>query len=509
MLLRIAFIFSFLLPTVLFAQFADRSSKYYQAYFYEDSIISSEGLLVDGKPDGYWISYYPNQLRKSEGNRLNFELDGEWKFYDKNGNLTNIITYKEGIKFGKSEEYEDCYLSKVQEFENGIQIGLEIEYYPDSSNSLIKKETPFDTGRRDGIGYLYAKDGRILEIITYEKGFISKREKINREDEEGLKQGIWKEFYPNGKVKTESRFKDGKLNGYVKEYAVDGNLETAELYIDDQKQSEEENHADFEIVYTYYEDGSIKSALTYNLAGMKDGVSQYFDREGEVIASEIYEKDSLIAKGIVDRSGVRRGDWEFYYLGGQLKSKGKYQSGKKYGKWIYYFPSGAKEQEGFYDKSGEYTGEWKWYYEDGTLQRSEEFLKGEEDGMLVEYDKNSNVITKGEFLEGEREGEWYYALNDHSESGKYLYGDRNGYWEFKHPNGKIAFQGNYDGGRPHGKHEYFNEDGLLIREEEYSYGVRDGKWRWYDENGIEYLTIIYKDGLEKKVDGAKFKLRSE
>lgn len=502
-------LFFLLIPTIAFGQFADRKNTNYKAYYYADGTLSSEGLLINGKPNGYWITYYPNQLRKSEGNRENFKLEGEWKFYDEKGNLANSISYSEGLKSGISREYEDCFLVNEAEFDNGIQIGIEKIYYPDSSNNLIKEEIPYEFGRRDGTGYIYASNGRILEIITYEKGFVSKREKINRIDEDGLKQGVWKEFYLNGKLKNERRFKDDQLNGYVKNYSVDGNLEDAELFIEDEKQSEEENQADFEIIYTYYDDGSIESATTYNLAGMKDGVTQFFDRLGEVIASEIYENGVLMAKGIIDKAGKRQGGWLMYYVDGAIRSKGDYKSGNKYGKWNYYFPSGAKEQEGFYDKNGEFTGKWQWYYENGNLLREEEFIRGLEDGVLVEYNEDGKVLTKGEYLEGEREGEWYYGLNDHSETGKYLYGERNGYWEFKHPNGKTAFEGTYESGNPHGTHKYYNDQGVLIREEAYSYGIKDGKWRWFNEDGVEYLNIVFKDGSEKKVNGAKFKVKSE
>ena len=37
-------------------------------YRYADGTISSEGQLVNGVPEGYWISFYPEGTRKSEGN---------------------------------------------------------------------------------------------------------------------------------------------------------------------------------------------------------------------------------------------------------------------------------------------------------------------------------------------------------------------------------------------------------------------------------------------------------
>lgn len=509
MLLRTILFLFFLIPFLVQSQFVNRNDSTYKAYKYPNGSISSEGFLINGKPNGYWITYYPNQLRKSEGNRINFELSGVWKFYDKKGNLLESIEYEKGQKYGLNKTFVNCFLSTEKEFENGIQVGVEKTYYPDSSNSILKSTKPFKAGRLDGLAYFYAKDGRLIEIISYEKGFLVKREKINQKDEEGKKQGIWKEYYKNGRLKTEKRFKDDSLNGYVKEYNIKGKLEEAALFIDGEIRSEEENQADFEIIYTYYEDGSLESSTTYNLGGKKDGVAQIFDKKGNVIGSKIYKDDYLIAEGIIDRSGIRNGNWKTYYLSGEIRSEGKYKSGNKFGKWVYYYSTAKKEQEGYFDKNGKYTGKWFWYYENGNLLRSEEYLRGIEDGMLIEYKIDSAIITKGEFIDGKREGEWYYSLNDHIERGKYLYGERNGYWEHKYPNGKISFKGVFESGRPHGEHKYYSQNGVLIREEEYSYGVRDGKWRWFDDDGLEYLFIVYKDGVEKKVNGAKFKLSTE
>ena len=505
-----SFIFGLLcLPLFLAAQFVDRERADYQAYYYESGALSSEGYVKDGKPNDYWITYYENQLRKSEGNRKDFLLDGPWKFYDPKGNIRELITYKQGKKDGPNKVFENCQMVELSVFEEGVQIGQQLNFYPDSADTLLKANIPYANGLKDGIAKYYAKDGRLTEIVNYKKGFVESREKINQIDENGQRQGVWKDYYSNGRLKTEKRFKDGELNGYVKEYSAQGKLEGAELFLEGEQRSEEENEADFEIRYTYYPDGSIKSTTTYNLANEKDGVAQFYDEDGEVTNAEIWKNDYLIAKGIIDRSGVRRGNWETYYLNGTLKSKGAYKSGEKYGKWVYYFSSAKVEQEGYYDQAGRLTGEWRWYYENGSLLRTEEFLRGVEDGMLVEYAMDSTIITEGEYLEGEREGEWFYQLNDHQEEGKYLYGERNGYWEHQHSNGKISFKGLYEGGRPHGDHKYYNKRGTLIKKESYTYGVKDGKWRWFDNNGVEYLSIIYKDGEEKKVNGEKFKLSAK
>jgi uncharacterized protein len=38
----------------------------YQVFKYPNGTISSEGLMRDGKPDGFWKSYYVTGVKKSK-----------------------------------------------------------------------------------------------------------------------------------------------------------------------------------------------------------------------------------------------------------------------------------------------------------------------------------------------------------------------------------------------------------------------------------------------------------
>ena len=40
---------------------------------YPNGSLSSEGTIKEGKPDGFWISYYVTGIKKSEGLRKYFE----------------------------------------------------------------------------------------------------------------------------------------------------------------------------------------------------------------------------------------------------------------------------------------------------------------------------------------------------------------------------------------------------------------------------------------------------
>src|SRR5690554_5808789 len=300
----------FFISINLWAQI-DTTNENYKAFFNSDGILISEGFLEDGKPNGYWINYYENGEKKSEGNRKNFELDGTWKFYDEEGFLKNKIQYKNGKKDGVQEAYENGYLVKKEEYINDTIVGRAYTYYPDSSQQ-VKTETPYKNSLKDGIAFRYSKDGRLIELITYTRGFLKDREEINQLDEQGRKQGIWKTYYENNRLKQETRYKDGKLNGYEKNYTADGKLHSATLYISGEIQDNEENIADFEVRNEYYPSGKIKRKITYNLSGEKDGIEKLYDEEGNIIASFLFKNGFLLAEGIVDDKGWYQGDWKHY-----------------------------------------------------------------------------------------------------------------------------------------------------------------------------------------------------
>ena len=496
-------IFSFFLLFSFFvsAQVPDSTDKNYAVFYYDNGLKSSEGILIDGKPDKYWISYYPSGEKKSEGNRRGFELDSIWTFYDESGRIKSTISYFKSLKHGISEEYDTLgnVISEIPYVEDTLQ-GVAKHYYEDEN---IKETVPYENGLKQGTGYKYGQDGRIISIIEYKHDFIASREDINRYNQQEEKEGVWKDFYDNSRLKTEARYKNGLLNGYLKKYDNTGKLISAVLYIDGKEQEEGENIADFKLEREYFPSGNVKKTITRNLSGRREGVSKEFNEEGELILSEFYRNGHLIASGIIDENGLKQGEWIEYYLNGNVKAKGSFLAGNKTGKWKYFFMNGELEQEGYFDNVGRYTGEWKWYYPSGKILRIEEYSRGKEDGLSVEYSEEGEEIARGEYIDGDKMGEWFYQLNDHTEHGGYRYDEKNGKWEGYYPNGKLSFEGKFNEGLPEGEHKYYFPSGVLKRSEKYRYGMRHGKWKWYDENGILTLTVQYKDDVEKKIDGTK------
>jgi antitoxin component YwqK of YwqJK toxin-antitoxin module len=131
------------------------SGKYIDYYYCGK--IQDEGILINGKLNGYLKIYFKNGLVKSVYNYKNGILNGENFEYYKNGALKLKCNYTDGKKTGLSESY----------FPNGQ---LEV-------SNLLKKGTTFDTA-----WITYFSTGKIRQIQLAKKGTLvhyPKEEKIN------------------------------------------------------------------------------------------------------------------------------------------------------------------------------------------------------------------------------------------------------------------------------------------------------------------------------------------
>jgi antitoxin component YwqK of YwqJK toxin-antitoxin module len=175
-------------------------------FYYPNGQLSSEGTMRDGKPDGYWKTYNEKGFLKSEGNRKFFLLDSVWKFYDDSARLLVSITYLADKKNGLKTTYREGEIVS-ENFVNDVKQGPTTYYYPDGKVRLIIN---FVSGLENGVARELAPDGSVITYMEYKKGFLVSRERINRKDSKGLKQGRWKYFYDNFNLKLEGVYKDDK-----------------------------------------------------------------------------------------------------------------------------------------------------------------------------------------------------------------------------------------------------------------------------------------------------------
>lgn len=82
--------------------------------------------------------------------------------------------------------------------------------------------------------------------------------------------GIVKDFYPDGQLKTEWRCQNGHLNGVSKLYFENGTVEKESSYADDVRQG---------VTNSYYESGELKSICNFK-DGELDGDHKIFYENG-------------------------------------------------------------------------------------------------------------------------------------------------------------------------------------------------------------------------------------
>ncbi len=486
----------------------------YNKFYYPNGSLQSEGYFKEGKPEGYWKNFYPTGVIKSEGYRKNHQLDSIWIFYSITGDTLSKITYLLGKKNGYTSEYytkpeNPAYIGNIKFKElylNNLREGRSEYFYEDGK---LKEIVEYSENKKDGRGYVYAKDGRIILIYKYRKGSITEREKLNRFNEVNQKVGVWKTFYEEDKVNTESYYRNGLLDGYYKKYSITGKLLYTHLYRNGELvETVEDDSIKSKEIVEYFTDGSIKSIGSF-VDNKPIGIHKIYSKDDDKIRSKIYNDYSeLISAGTIDSNGFKTGTWEEYFPDEKLKASGKFENGFRQGKWEFYYNGGNKEQTGEFDK-GKYVGIWKWFYPTGELWKEEEYYNNKAEGFYIEYDINGNVLVEGEYFDGEKEGNWITVINDHKAVGKYITGLMDGKWKHYYQNGNLSFEGNFVQGNADGKHKYFYPDGTLKEEQDYSMGIRQKHWKKYDENGQLIITISYKDDKEYRINGVKVDLPTD
>ena len=507
----ILFITSILVSISLFSQ-TEIDPNGYNVFYYENGEKSSEGNFKNGKPEGYWKNYFETGIIKSEGNRKNHELDSTWLFYYDNGLLKEKVNYLKSIKQGDTYEYsEEGFLLAIYPYINDTIQGVAELFFPDVNR--IQYEKPYVKGVLSGLGYEYDRDGRVITIINYEKGVVKSMQFINRYNTKNQKTGLWIVYYEDitdRKAKQlEGRYKKDLKNGYFREYDKKGKQLSTTKYINGEIVENAEELMSVDIERDYYPDATVHWERTY-LGTQPHGVWKEYDTAGVVISSIVYNKGVKLGEGIIDSRGIKQGHWKEFYADGSLRGEGDYLDGGRIGKWKFFHPNGKLEQVGKYRKGGKPHGDWIWYYENGAVRREETYINGKEEDVMTEYDEEGNVLARGNYAGGLKEGKWEIFTGDYIETGNYVEGMMNGEWEGEYKStGKTAFEGEYIEGEPEGKHTYYYPNGRKMLEGKYQSGLKVGDWKRYDENGMLVLTIRYNNGKTERINGKKVKQYDE
>lgn len=484
-----------------------QDSLSFKKLYYDNGSLSSEGYMNNGVPEGYWKSYYENGKLFSEGNRKDGMLDGNWQFYNTKGKLKEEINFEKDKKEGFSRiYYPNGTVKEKIPYKSGLKQGV-AEYYFNDGN--LEQKMPFEKNLRQGRSYTYNQDdGRIIILEEYIDDKLAEQLYINRYNSDSLKSNLWIEFHPNEKKRLEGKYEDGKKQGIFKEYDVDENLIAIYNYNDGELANTSKNVQFLEIEKNYYNNGKLKSAISKDKQGLKQGYTYFYDSLGRLTDAKFYDRDTILFTGITDSLGRKQKEWVYYYRNGNKKAEGIFINDKEDGPWRYYFEDGTLEQSGDY-ALGKALGTWRWYFFGGKDRRIENYENGLLNGDYLEYDPYGYITAEGQYQDGYKNGKWFLSYGDQVEQGKFRDGLKQGQWEyFKYELSEEAkyFVGEFYQGLPDGDWNIYNTDGKLIQVLSFNKGSKEGIQKTYSASGQILREAEYKSGELINLNGLPFKI---
>ena len=320
--------------------------------------------------------------------------------------FTNLINAQE-----KKEYYDNGQLKSIENYVDTIEHGSFIYYY---ENGIISGEGTMKNGELEGAYSEYNKKGQLKEFTTYKNGY---------------KVGPFKTFWETGELKEEGTYRsvyffDGEYDetirtGIYKAYLPNGDIAiSVKLGVNEDN---EEIGIGKGIENDYYTTDDPYKFILQEESNLLDG-------ELHGINKEYYENGQLKEIGEFIKA-EEVGIHKEYYNNGQLKSSTTFVDGNKIGLYEEYLENGSpskkgnngKKVSGFGASYGEIEDWTYWeYYSNGQLEKKHTLdQNGSYTGNYVEFYENGELRFKGEFVDDDKEGEWYQF--EDGEKYKFLY----------------------------------------------------------------------------------------
>ncbi len=206
---------------------------------------------------------------------------------------------------------------------------------------------------------------KIYLIIFFVAGIysINAQTSINQMDDNGKRNGVWKKYYSNERVRYVGQFEHGKEVGVFKYFSA----------------SNSENPI---IIKKYHTNDDLADV-------------QFFTPSGVV------ESEGMM------RGKKREGKWLFYHANGKsIMSEENYKDGKLDGSYKTFYANGEPTEITGY-KNGLQHANYKKYSIKGFLYQDFNYANGKLNGMAIYYSrKTGDMIKKGPYKDDLRVGTW-------------------------------------------------------------------------------------------------------
>lgn len=174
-------------------------------------------------------------------------------------------------------------------------------------------------------------------------------------------------YWDDGVLKSELRYKDGKLDGVCRWYYRNGKPEMEVTYSMDKLNGE---------ATRWYENGNLEEKSYYK-DNQYDGVVQEYNVFGTLVKLSTYQ------------DGVLNGLYYQWYDNGKQFMEGEYIDGMMHGSWLMYYQDGTIGSNAIYNMG---TGVQKGYSEGGAYQNVEIHYKNNvKDGEEIHFNMDGSI----------------------------------------------------------------------------------------------------------------------
>jgi antitoxin component YwqK of YwqJK toxin-antitoxin module len=516
--------------------FEGETKKMYMSY--EKKRLATFGELdEENRPKGYFHYYHTNGSLMLIAKYENGEPVDKLEYFSEfNGKKYKEIEFTSGGKGNKIERiyYPSGELKESTVYKSDVVVDTVYEYYRNGTvlnriaaadnkrngesttyyaNGSIHSKGNYKLGKEEGVFEYYHRNGKIESTVTY----------VN-----GMREGKILSYYPDGVLASSYEVKTDKYNGPYEEFYPNGKLK--------QKGSFKNGSNVGELTF-YYSNGVISNTTTLDQNGKENGSSILYDLDGkkyheidyvagDIRASRFYDKAGQM-KLVSEKKG-KKINYQLYYPSGVLNIEGKFEDGKREGKWTYFDKYGNVSKTENY-KLGEVNDTVVFYHETGSIREQLVYKDGVREGMYLEksiygnlteegyfkndyfdrerftYYENGTISSELFFIDGSLSGiQKYYAANGkikmlkEFEDGELIrhnyfdtlgnemdvYGQYNGIIELHDPtNSYVNYRGTFLNGESNGEQVFLTPDKVITSKGSFSNNNKIGKWQWYHRDG--------------------------
>lgn len=169
----------------------------------------------------------------------------------------------------------------------------------------------------------------------------------------GVKEGLWKKYYEDGKPRQDANYLNGKLEGDYKVYTDEGKPFIEGKYKEDKKA----------------------------------GIWYYYTSSGAIEKIEKYRDGNLFSEQMMN------GKKEEFYKNNIPKSSVNYLNGKKSGVFNEWYEAGEWKKKLIKGENGA-ADEWEEYLEGQVLKRTGKYSNDQLDGEVTNYNPDGSIAKK-------------------------------------------------------------------------------------------------------------------